>query len=115
MKNSAKHKGRSIKRIRGTAAILVSLGALATPAHSIGKTLNLATRSDPTGTYNIAFCARTSPGVSGKPGHAFVSFSHKDTAGNRDFLAIGHTVAAGTTPGSAAWSYFGAPVSGVLK
>ena len=30
-------------------------------------------------------------------------------------MAIGHTVAAGTTPGSAVWSYFGNPVNGGLK
>ena len=66
-------------------------------------------------TYEIGFCARPSPGtVKNLPGHAFVSFSHK-VDGKRSFLAIGHTVQAGTSPEKAALSYVGDPVDGYLK
>ena len=82
---------------------------------SLAKTLDLSTRSDPSGIYNVAFCARPSPDTTGKPGHAFVSYSHQGLDGDRDFLAIGHTVAAGTGAISATWSYFGDQVSGRLK
>lgn len=77
------------------------------------KVIDLSTRSDPSGSYEVAFCARPSPQGS-VPGHMFVAFSHKPPEGGRDFLAIGHTVNAGVGAGSAAWSYFGAPVPGHL-
>ncbi|TCP67377.1 hypothetical protein [Sphingomonas sp. PP-CE-1G-424] len=77
------------------------------------KTINLATMSE-TGGYEISFCARPSPN-GGKPGHAFVAFSKVTTPGNRQFLGIGHTLAAGTSATAATWSYFGSPVPGVLK
>jgi hypothetical protein len=35
--------------------------------------------------------------------------------GDREFLAIGHTVGADVTPAMAIWSYFGSSVSGLLK
>jgi hypothetical protein len=89
-------------------AVTVSLGARA-------KEIDLSTMSDPAGIFNIAFCARPSPDATGKPGHAFVSFSHMPHGGQRDFLAIGHTVSAGVGAGEATWSYFGSPVSGVLQ
>lgn len=79
------------------------------------KELDLRTMSDQTGEYNVAFCARPSPDATGKPGHAFVSYSHVLPGGDREFLSIGHTVAAGVTPPSAIWSYFGSSVSGLLK
>jgi hypothetical protein len=79
------------------------------------KEIDLSNMTDPTGVYNVAFCARPSPDVTGKPGHAFVAYSHANPNGDRDFLAIGHTVGAGVGPASAGWSYFGGPVSGLLK
>ena len=77
------------------------------------KVLDLSTRTDASGTYEVAFCARPSPQGS-IPGHMFVSFSHTDPAGERDFMAIGHTVNAGVGPAAATWSYFGSPVGGHL-
>lgn len=77
--------------------------------------LDLSTRTDADAAFDIAFCARPSPGDKGKPGHAFVAFSRKPHDGERDFLAIGHTVSASETAASSAWSYFGSPVSGLLK
>src|ERR1700730_157698 len=77
----------------GAMAIAVAASftlAIATPTEA--KTIDLSTRTDPTGTYNVAFCARPSPDSSGKPGHAFVSYSHKLPNGERDFVAIGHTI-----------------------
>jgi hypothetical protein len=79
------------------------------------KELDLSTMDDPTGVYNIAFCARPSPDASGKPGHAFVAYSHAAPGKDRDFVAIGLTVGADVTPAAAIWSYFGSPVSGLLK
>jgi len=79
------------------------------------KEVDLRTMSDPTGEYNVAFCSRPSPDTTGKPGHAFVSYSHVLPGGNREFLAIGHTVGADVTPAKAIWSYFSDPVSGLLK
>lgn len=82
---------------------------------SCAKEIDLSNMTEASGDYNVAFCARPSPDSSGKPGHAFVSYSHVQPNGNRDFTAIGHTVGAGVGPVSAAWSYFGSPVSGLLK
>jgi hypothetical protein len=82
---------------------------------AVAKEIDLRTMSDQTGDYDIAFCARPTPDATGKPGHAFVAFSHQLPNGERDFLAIGHTVGADVTPAKAAWSYFGSPASGLLK
>jgi hypothetical protein len=79
------------------------------------KVVDLSTKSDSTGDYDIAFCARPSPDTTGKPGHAFVAFSHRAADGTRDFFAIGHTVGVSTSPVSATWSYWGAPIPGRLK
>jgi hypothetical protein len=95
-------------------AFIVLLGMLLW-ASVAAKTLDYRTLSDPAGEYDIAFCARPSPDSTGKPGHAFVAFSHKGVGGDRDFLALGHTVSAGTAVASAGWSYWGAPVPGRLK
>jgi hypothetical protein len=79
------------------------------------KRIDLSNKTDPTGEYELGFCARPSPNsTKGWPGHAFVSFSHS-TAGGRDFIAIGHTLRAGTSPAEAGWSLFGNPVGGRLK
>jgi hypothetical protein len=78
------------------------------------KELNLRTMSE-VGEYNVAFCARPSPDATGKPGHAFVSYSRVVSGDDREFLAIGHTVGADVAPAIAVWSYFGSPVSGLLK
>lgn len=94
--------------------VLVFFLATLVSASVMAKEVDLSNFSDPTGVYNIAFCARPSPDATGKPGHAFVSFSHLPHGGQRDFLAVGHTVSAGVGPAEAGWSFFGAPVSGVL-
>ena len=94
--------------------LLVLCLATSVSAGALAKEIDLSNISDPAGIYNIAFCARPSPDATGKPGHAFVSFSHLPHGGQRDFLAIGHTVGAGVGPAEAAWSFFGTPVSGVL-
>jgi len=82
---------------------------------SNAKSIDLSNLTDPTGVYNVAFCARPSPDTAGKPGHAFVAYSHAAPNGDRDFVSIGHTLGAGVGPVSATWSYFGSPVSGLLK
>jgi hypothetical protein len=80
------------------------------------KIVDLSRFSDPGGTYEIGFCARESPDAKLQlPGHAFVSFSHRPIQGNRSFLALGHTIGPGTGTTGAAWSYFGAPVAGIIK
>lgn len=79
------------------------------------KTIDLRRMTEASGEYQISFCARPSPGASGLPGHAFVAFSKRTPGGDWTFHSIGKTIAAGTTPVDAAWSYFGSPVSGLLK
>jgi hypothetical protein len=107
--------GRLWRKRMVSMTVLVLALSPGLPGPSTAKTIDLSTRTDVTGVYDIAFCARPSLDSTGKPGHAFVSYSHATNAGNRDFMAIGHTIMAGTTPVNAAWSYFGAPVSGLLK
>lgn len=98
------------------AKILVCLAVVSASAAAQAAEIDLSTMSDPSGTYNVAFCARPSPDAAGLPGHMFVSFSHEaHGSSERDFLAVGHTVSAGVGPAQAAWSYFGGPVSGLLK
>lgn len=97
---------------RASLTVFLALG-FAAPA--LGKTIDLSNMTDPAGVFDVAFCARPSPDASGKPGHAFVSYSRKLPTGGRDFLAIGHTVSAGAGVGGPVWSYFGSPVSGLLK
>jgi len=89
--------------------------ALANAFSAFSKAIDLSTRSDSMGDFNIAFCGRPSPDVTGKPGHAFVAYSHKPSGKDRDFVAIGHTVSAGQRPADAVWSYFGSPISGLLE
>lgn len=79
------------------------------------KDIDLRVRTDAQGEYDVAFCARPSPAGGGLPGHMFVAFSKMTADGKRTFVAVGHTVGAGTGAVSAAWSYFGAPVNGLLK
>jgi hypothetical protein len=80
------------------------------------KDIDLSTRSDPDGSFQIGFCARPSPDTfKGWPGHAFVSYTHRKPRGEIQFTAIGHTVTAGVSPVRAAWSLFGSSVSGLLK
>jgi hypothetical protein len=93
----------------------LALSFLTTSHQSNAKAIDLSNMTDPTGVYNVAFCVRPSPDATGKPGHAFVAYSHAKPNGDRDFVAIGHTVGAGVGPVSASWSYFGSPVSGLLK
>jgi hypothetical protein len=90
--------------------------ALALLSSAAAKQIDLSNRSDPDGIFEVGFCARPSPVSSkGWPGHAFVSFSHKKPNGDRDFTAIGHTLAPSSIPVDAVWSLFGAPISGMLK
>ncbi len=95
--------------------VLLFLWLLVLALPSAAKTVDLSTRTEEDGQFEIAFCARPSPDTKrGLPGHMFVSFSQLRTGGKREFLAIGHTVAPGTAAGAAAWSYFGEPISGYL-
>jgi hypothetical protein len=91
------------------------LVALFISGSTTAKSLDLSTATALSGEYDIAFCARPSPDFTGKPGHAFVAFSHKDVDGTRDFFAVGHTVSAGISAARATWSYWGGPVPGRLK
>lgn len=105
---------RSPKPTSRVAAAAVGLQVvLAAPA--LGKVIDLSNKTESAGTFNVAFCGRPSPDASGKPGHAFVSYSHKKVGGDRDFLAIGHTVPPGAGVGGVTWSYFGGAVPGLLK
>jgi hypothetical protein len=45
----------------------------------------------------------------------FVAFSSVRNDGQRSFVALGHTVGADVSAAAAIWSYFGAPVDGLLK
>lgn len=76
--------------------------------------IDLATRSEPGGPYEVGFCARPSPNEKGFPGHAFVSFAQGSGDG-RTFLAIGRTIEPGTSTGSAVAPYFGTPVPGLVR
>lgn len=96
-------------------ALAVAAALCASGGSLFAAELDLSNRSDPAAVYNVAFCGRPSPDSTGKPGHAFVAFSRKPHGGERDFLAIGHTVAASTGAVEATWSYFGEPVPGLLK
>jgi hypothetical protein len=77
------------------------------------KTINLATMSEGGGPYEISFCGRPSPNSRGFPGHAFVSFS-KGTGASRVFRSLGLTVGGTVSPVSAAMSFFGPSVSGIV-
>lgn len=79
------------------------------------KEIDLRNQTDADKEYNVAFCARASPGAAGLPGHMFVAFSSVTNNGQRTFVALGHTVGADVSPAAAMWSYFGAPVNGLLK
>lgn len=104
---------------RSSPALLAVVFVLActVPQPASSKDIDLRTMSEASGVYDVAFCSRSSPGLSGEPGHAFVAFSHKPPDAERDFLAIGLTVTAGVTPTAAAlsWFYWGKPISGRLK
>ncbi len=93
--------------------ISLTLAGFLAVGSSEAKTIDLSNMSDPAGEFEVAFCARPSPEHE-KPGHAFVSFSHKQPDGKRDFFAIGHTISS-SDGASAAWSYFGDPITGYLK
>lgn len=92
---------------------VIAVGLLVWSSLSQAKQIDLSTRTDASGTYEVAFCGRPSPKGS-IPGHMFVAYSHVDPQGKRDFLSIGHTVNAGVGPVAATWSYFGDPVPGHL-
>jgi hypothetical protein len=94
---------------------ILAIIALFSVSDISAKEIDLSNRTDASGSYNVAFCARDSPTPDGKPGHAFVAFSHQFPDGSRDFLSIGLTVGADVSPAKAIWSYFGAPVQGLLK
>ena len=95
------------------AIMVAAVWLVATPVAA--KKIDLSTRTDAQGRFELGFCARPSPDVAkGWPGHTFVSFAHHSPSGGLDFVAIGHTVSAGVSPAAAAWSLFGSPVSGKL-
>lgn len=59
------------------------------------KVPDLRNQTEPTGEYEVGFCARPSPDtVKNLPGHAFASFSHQLPNGKRTVIAIGHTTSA---------------------
>ena len=96
-------------------AHLLSIAALTllplNPASARDKDLRTMTEAE--GETEVGFCSRPSPDKTGMPGHAFVIFSAQKPGGGRDFRAIGHTIAAGTSTAAAALTYFGgAPVAG---
>ena len=97
-------------------AISIASQLFLSPTFAHAKTIDLSTRTDPLGEFDLAFCSRPSPdSAKGWPGHAFVSFSWKRPNGDRDFTAIGHTVTPGTSVPAATWSLFGSPISGWLR
>lgn len=94
------------------AALVISTVA-GMPVSAIAAEKDLRTMSDASGETEISFCARPSPNDFGLPGHAFVAFSEKPTAGARVFRAVGHTVATSAGPVSSAFTYFsGGSVAG---
>lgn len=88
----------------------------ALPSNLEAKTINLATRTDASGSeFFVGICARPSPTgtlLGGKPGHMFVSFSEKYSAGGHDFVALGHTTDSGA---SAAMTFIGGSVDGAIR
>ena len=79
------------------------------------RVIDLRTRTDGSGEYELGFCARPSPDVPlGVPGHAFVSFSAKPSGSQRTYVAVGHTTKAAVP--SVVLSYVKplGPVSGYL-
>lgn len=93
----------------GTLALLC-FNLVESPALAKVKDLRTqSTAADP----EVGFCSRPSPDKFGFPGHVFVTFSTRLSNGNRDFRAVGHTIAAGTSPLGAALTYFGGkPIAG---
>lgn len=84
---------------------------LPNPADARDKDLRTVTEAN--GETEVSFCSRPSPDKTGMPGHMFVTFSAQEPDGSRDFRSVGHTIAAGTSPGAAALTYFGgAPIAG---
>lgn len=111
------HTAASRARVLATVVLAVAGAVIGGGASDAAppKKIDLSSRTDPNGEYELGFCSRPSPVSSkGWPGHAFVSYS-RQTAGGRDFMSIGHTIATGTSSVSAGWSLFGSPVSGLLK
>jgi hypothetical protein len=79
------------------------------------KVIDLRTMTNSKIETEINFCVRESPDtVKNLPGHAFVGFSQKEAGKDRIFIAIGHTLASGTSTTSAVWSFVNA-VNGLLK
>lgn len=79
------------------------------------KQIDLRNQTDGSGNeYDVAFCARPTPKV-GVPGHMFVSYSSLRANGERTFVAVGATTAPDVGLVAAIASYFGGPVSGMLK
>src|SRR5262245_30826125 len=97
------HLAASYARVLAT-AVLAAAGVVIVGGPSNAappKKIDLSNKTDPSGEYELGFCSRPSPVSSkGWPGHAFVSYS-RQAAGGRDFMSIGHTITAGTSPVSA--------------
>ena len=102
----------TMKRVAILAGVIAGVVFfVAAPAGARDK--DLRTSTDANGETEVGFCARPSPNAFGFPGHAFVVFSATRPGGGRDFRAIGHTVASGTSVPAVVFSYFGgASVSG---
>ncbi|MBQ1499185.1 MAG: hypothetical protein IIZ38_12800 [Sphingomonas sp.] len=97
--------------MRKSIGMLLGLVLFTTPA--LARDKDLRTMSSASGETEIGFCVRPSPDAFGFPGHSFVTFSATRPGGGRSFRAVGHTVAAGTSPAGAAFTYFGGrPVAG---
>ena len=90
-------------------ARILAAFALAGLATSPGaaNTIDLRKQTSAEGISEVGFCSRPSPDAGGFPGHSFVTFSKPRPQGGRDFRAVGHTIAAGVSPVSAAFTYFG--------
>ncbi|RWB35801.1 MAG: hypothetical protein EOQ41_03040 [Mesorhizobium sp.] len=93
----------------------IAIVAIVIASSARAKDIDLRNQTDTDREYNVAFCARPSPGSTGLPGHMFVAFSSVTATGERTFVALGHTVGADVSPATAVWSYFGSPVDGLLK
>ncbi len=90
--------------LRSAFAGLIGLALLTSPAQAHTKDMrSMSSNADP----EVGFCSRPSPDKFGFPGHAFVTFSERRSDDSRNFRAVGHTVAFGTSAGAAALTYFG--------
>ena len=79
-------------RARTSAVVcgLVVTMATSQPAFAQYGTIDMRNQSEPgDGDHRIHFCARSSPGKSGLPGHAFVAYSYIDAGNEHHYYALG--------------------------